>query len=347
MHFLDSKKLGTLMRKELEARGASSESAQHVVASVIQSSLRGVDSHGINLFPHYCHAVEVGRVKGFPEFTWEQTAAATSRMDADHAFGHYSGAAAMDRAIAMASDSGVGTVSVSNSTHFGAAAYFGLRAAENDYVGFSFTNADALVKAHGAKEAFFGTNPICFTAPMMSEDPFCLDMATSMVSWNKVMNYRMSGTQMPSGWAFDADGVDVVDPDLAVSLSPAGSYKGFGLGMMVDILCSLLAGGKISKDLRPMYQPPLDNSKREISHFFMAVDICRFTDLSMFKQQLQEMVARIRLLTPNDTEQPVMVAGDPEKSSKEHRLINGIPIGDQRFLEFLDISEKFETVLMS
>jgi len=83
------------------------------------------------------------------------------------------GAIAMEEAVGLAMESGMGAVSVRNSTHFGAAAYFGLMAPERNCLGFAFTNADALGQGFWSREAFFGTNPVCFTAPMETEGPFC------------------------------------------------------------------------------------------------------------------------------------------------------------------------------
>ena len=339
----DAGKLAALMAAELAKRHIDPESNQHVVASLVQTSLRGVDSHGINLFPHYCRAAEAGRINSRPHISTSRTGPSTAVMDADHAFGHHAGAVAIGEAVTLARQSGMGAVSVRNSTHFGAAAYFGLIAAERDCLGFAFTNADALVKAFGAKEAFFGTNPICFTAPLQNEGPFCLDMATSLVSWNKINNYRRENRSIPSHWAFDAEGKSVTDPHRARSLNPAGEYKGFGLGMMVDILCATLAGGLIGKDIKAMYALPLDGSKRGISHFFMALDISRFSEPALFRRNLQAMVDRIRLLPPLNPGEAVMVSGDPEKKSFLRRSVEGIPIDGTKYAEFLALSSKFES----
>ena len=111
-------------------------------------------------------------------------------IDADHAFGHYAGSITIQHAVKMAKKTGIGAVSVKNSTHFGAAAFFAFQANQEDCIGLAFTNGDALVKAYNSKEIFFGTNPICFTVPLEKEEPFCLDMATSQVAWNKVLNYK-------------------------------------------------------------------------------------------------------------------------------------------------------------
>ncbi|MBF0234920.1 MAG: Ldh family oxidoreductase [Desulfamplus sp.] len=319
--------------------------AVHVAESLVTTSLRGVDSHGVNLFPHYVRAVKAGRINAWPKMSFKQTGHSTSKLDADHAFGHYAGSVAMGEAIKLAKQSGVGAVSVSNSTHFGAAAYFALQAADHDCIGLAFTNADALVKAYGAKEAFFGTNPICFTVPLANEEPFCLDMATSLVSWNKVLSFRRHNENIASDWAFDANGRSVDDPNRAVSLNPAGGYKGFGLGMMVDVLCALLSGGPISKDILPMFNSPIEE-RRKISHFFMALLISNFGDPVIFRSTMQDMVDRIRAMDAVDTKIPVMVPGDPEKFLYEERLKSGIPVEEKVFEELIALNGLFSNLVL-
>jgi ureidoglycolate dehydrogenase (NAD+) len=335
------------MQKTLEQRMVNPDSIDHVVSSLIQTSLRGVDSHGINLFPHYCRAVDAKRINRTPSIIISQTGTSTAIVDADNAFGHHAGAVAMDKAVEMAKKTGVGTASVKNSTHFAAAAYFGFRAADRDCLGFAFTNANALVKTFGAKEAFFGTNPICFTAPLEREGPFCLDMATAVVSWNKINNYRRENRDIPMHWASDSKGNPVTDPGQVQTINPVGDYKGYGLGMMIDILCGVLAGGPASKDILPMYPPKLDSTKRRLSHFFMAIDIDKFLGVAQFKKNLQRIVDEIRVVEPAVAGQKVMVAGDPEKKNYSIRVIEGIPVDDAIFEEFLAISSEFSRTVKS
>ncbi|MES2780160.1 MAG: Ldh family oxidoreductase [Bacteroidota bacterium] len=333
------------METILLEKGVNKDAVHHVVSSILQTSLRGVDSHGINLFPHYCRAVDSGRVNKQNVMVINQTAPSTAIVDAVDSFGHHSGAVAMDYAIKLAGETGMAAVNVTNSTHFGAAAYFALRAANHNMLGFSFTNADALVKAFNSQKAFFGTNPICFTAPLLNEEPLCLDMATSLVSWNKINNYRRTNETIPAQWAYDEFGQPTTNPHVAKSLSPAGEYKGFGLGMMVDILCAVITGGLISKDILPMYNSPIE-AKRKISHFFMAIDIQKFSAPDMFKANLQGMVDRIRLL-PKLSEGEVMVPGDPEKKYYADRIISGIPMDDVKFEEFMEISQSFKKAVIN
>jgi ureidoglycolate dehydrogenase (NAD+) len=342
---LDSGILKKLMQEKLFEKGVNDNAVHHAVSSLIQTSLRGVDSHGINLFPHYCRAVDSGRINKKNEMVINRTAASTAIVDAKDSFGHHSGAVAMDYAIELAAETGIAAVNVTNSTHFGAAAYFALRAAEKNMLGFSFTNADALVKAFNSQKAFFGTNPICFTAPLLNEEPLCLDMATSLVSWNKINNYRRTNEAIPAHWAYDENGISTTDPHIAKSLSPAGEYKGFGLGMMVDILCAVITGGLISKDILPMYNSPIE-AQRKISHFFMAIDIQKFSSPDTFKANLQSMADRIRML-PKLSEEEVMVPGDPEKKQFAERIKSGIPMDDIKFGEFMEISNSFENAVIS
>ena len=340
MIYLDSKTLHRIMETTLVERGVNTGSVQHVVESLIQTSLRGVDSHGIKLFPHYCRAIDGGRISKHPKITIEDTGVSTAVVDADNSFGHHSGAVAMDHAISLSKQTGIGAVSVKNSTHFGAAAYFGFRAANADCIGLAFTNANALLKTFGSNEAFFGTNPICFAAPMMSEGPFCLDMATSLASWNKIMNKQKENATIADNWAFGENGEKVTNPHEARTLNPIGEYKGYGLAMMVDILCGILADSLSSKDICDMYNAPI-SEKRYISHFFMAIDINKFLNTETFKRKLQDTVIRLRNLPPSDSERQVMVPGDPEKKFFQIRIKEGIPLDDEKFREFLNLSGRF------
>ena len=331
------------MRQELDRRGVHSGSIEHVVGALLETSLRGVDSHGIGLFPHYCRAVDAGRINKHPKMKILTQHPSVALLDADHAFGHHAGSVAVEMARQMADQTGIGTVSVRNSTHFGAAAYYGLQVSRKGYIAFAFTNADSLVKAYGSDRAFFGTNPICFTAPMRSEDPLCLDMATSQVSWNKIKNFRMKKSSVPEDWGFGPDGKPTNDPDLVKTLNPIGLYKGYGLGMIVEILCSLLASGPFAMQLVPMFTRI--SERRSISHFFMVLDIGKFRPPESFLDDLELMVEQIRALPALEGVSCVMIPGDPEKQIFRERSVWGIPIDEIAYEDFLSLSQAFSEAL--
>ncbi len=340
MKILNHEKLYHLLHNTLIEGGMGSLSAKSMTESLIQTSLRGVDSHGINLFPHYYQELKLGRVNPHPKICMTNTSETTCVVDADNGFGHYIGDVSIDRVIELCKKSGVACVSVKNSNHFGAAAYFTNRIANAGMFGFAFTNSEAFVNAHNSKELLLGTNPFCFSAPMREEEPFCLDMATTTVSWNKVKNHRRWNEKLGEGWAIDNDGNPTNNPHDAKSLTPIGTYKGFGLGMVIEILCAGLTLGPISKDIRPLYDLSVEGD-RKISHFFMAIDISKFSSVNAVSNYIKELAERTRSFQSTSTLENVMVAGDKEKRQKEYRTTNGIPIDDDKFNEFMQISSKF------
>lgn len=314
--------------------------SRYVVDGLIETSLRGVDSHGIRLMPHYVRAFQVGRINKNPKFSFKKTGYSTMLMDADHTFGITAGNIAMRKAINLAKKSGAGAIAVKNSSHFGAAAIYSLLAARKDMIGLSFTHVESLVLPYGGKKPFLGTNPICFAAPCQDEEPFCLDMATTQMSWNKLLMYRSQNKKLARGWAADRKGKECTDPEKATYLLPIGTYKGYGLALMIDILCSLLTGMPFGLHIKPMY--PLDKEKRFLGHFFMAIDIARFEEIDRFKQRLQDLINELRSIPSVAGFDKVRVAGDPEKESFKARSKKGIPVSEKELKSFIDLAKELQ-----
>lgn len=321
---ISAKRLRTFGYAVFRRVGVGPSIYKSVVDALVETSLRGVDSHGVRLLPHYVHAVMVGRIKKDASFSFCQTSPSTGIVDADHGFGIAAGVFAMDHAIGLARDSGMGGVAVKQSSHFGAAATYGLRAAKKNMIGMAFTDVDSLVFPYGGKQTYFGTNPICFTAPMEGEEPFCLDMATTLVPLNKILAYRAAGRILEPGWAADAQGNPTSDPQKAVSPIPIGAHKGYGLAMMVAILSSLLVGAPFGNAIPSMF--PLNGKRRNLGHFFLAINIAAFRPVKQFKKDIKVMAQQLRAIPPVDPMNHVMVLGDPEKKMFSIRSKKGIPV---------------------
>ncbi len=344
MIYLGAEKLKSVMSDILKEIRVEPESASHLVDSVVEASLKGIDTHGLSLFPHYVEGFIKGRINRHPVFRIVKDNGSAKLIDADGAIGHHSGIFAMDFCIDMASRNGSGIVAVRNSSHFGAASYFTEYAARHDMIGFAFTNTNSLVKAHGAVEPFFGTNPICFSCPIEGEEPLCLDMATSIISWNYVRNHKETNQLLGDGLAYDENGQFTTDAKKAKCVRPIGDYKGFGLGMMVEVMCSVLSGSDFGHDLMPMFGSDM-SKKRGISHCFHAVDIRKFTNIKKFRERMQQLAAIIRSMRPLEG-QEVMIPGDPEKHAMKQRLENGIPVADNIWKNLLGVSETFKDAVV-
>lgn len=341
MKILSVKSLREWMARILAAEGTDPDVAAHVVEGLVQTSLRGVDSHGVRLFPHYVGTLRAGGVNGRPKYKFYPGLPSCGALDADHTFGHAAGSEAMQWAIRMAKETGTGSVAVRHSSHFGAAAYFALQAAEQDMIGMAFTHSDALLLTSGGRKPYLGPNPICFAAPCDGEEPFCLDMSCSPFSWNKVRQYRDGKEKLPAGVAVDDEGHETRDAQLARALLPIGDYKGYGLSMMVEILCSLLTGMAFGKHLLPMFNVPLDK-RRNLGHFFVAINISGFTPVKNFKYRLKSMMDEIRNEPRFENVTPILVPGDPEKNACRKRQKSGVPLSDAEWMEFQKLMEEYQ-----
>lgn len=325
----------------LEKENVRPDVAKFLVEGIVQASLRGVDSHGIRLFPHYLQGFIHGRLNRDPKYDFKLTSPSTGKLDGDHAPGHAAGAEGMMKAIGIASTNGIGAVAVHNSSHFGAAAYFAHMAAGEDMIGLSFTHATAHVVPFGGLRPFLGNNPICLVAPCEGEYPFCLDMATTVATFNKVQQYKELGNEMPPGWGVDEKGNETNDPNDLRSLLPIGGYKGFGLSMMVEILCGLLTGSPFGPNVSAMFGTPMD-AKRLLGHFFLAIRIDAFEDPIMFKSRLKKMVDELRSEPSKDPEKPIIAPGDPEKKTWKKRSKEGIPVPEMVLNQFKQLAGNYK-----
>lgn len=330
----------------LVAAGLDSFSAEAVETGLCETSLRGVDSHGIRLLPHYIDSALSGRKNPRPVFKFQQTLPAIGWLNADNAFGHASGMCAIDHCIESAEALGIGAVAVSNSSHPGAMASFTLKAARKGYIAFAFTHADSLLLSPNGTRPFFGTNPVCMAAPREEDEPYCLDMATSVIPWNRLRMHRDSGQPLPDGVAADKRGYPTVDPYEATCLMPVGSplagYKGYALASMVEILSGVYSGVPVGRDIPAMYQAPMD-AGRNLGQFYMVMRTDGAISPADFRVRLQQMTNAIRSEPSRDGN--VMLPGDKETREAARRLRDGVPLDSSTVTAFEGLAARFAVEL--
>ncbi len=332
------------IKKVLLSESVLDSVAEYVAQGLVQTSLRGVDSHGIKLFPHYLRALRAGRINCTPKYKFSKTSSSTGILDADHTYGHAAGMEAVKKVIKLANSTGSGHVAVKNSSHFGAAAFYALEIANHDMIGMSFTHANSLMVTHNSTRPFLGTNPICFAVPCANEDPFCLDMATTMININKVLQWQKDKTPAPPGTGVDIAGNETTDSEKIVNLLPIGQYKGFGLALMIEVLCGILTGMPYGKNITKMYKDPI-GKKRYLGHFFSAIRIDCFEKVTTFKTRMHKLLEDIRNQPRKYKNIPVQVANDPEKISFKRRSKDGIPVKLSDWEVFMEISKKYNIKL--
>ncbi len=338
--YLPPKQLRSFLEDILLKVGVEAECATLTAQGLWLTSLRGTDSHGVRLLPHYVAGLLGGRINPRPQMAFTRTGPTSGTFDADHGFGHAAGIRSMHEAVALAEEAGVGFVSVSNSNHCGALAYFGLEAAFRNMIGLAMTHATPKMRSPQSVRPFFGTNPLCVTAPMEGEEPFCFDSAPTLFSNNKIKQYAEDGRPLPNGVAADAHGNETTNPAISEMLLPIGDYKGFGLSMVVDIFCALLSGMPAGNEVSTMYGNSL-SEKRRLGQFYGALRIDSFTDPNTFRRRLATTAAALRSEPQRDSGMRNVVPGDPEKETASTRLLTGIPVTNGDYLKFCKLGKDY------
>jgi len=316
----------------LRAAGLDGDNACLVSDALVETNLRGIDSHGVARLPHYLRRIREGSVCPNPDIRLERLGPSVARLDGGHGLGHLVMNRAAQEALLIAREAGSGWVSVRNSSHCGALFYYGLALAEAGMIGFVFTHVDPMVLPFGSLQPFCGTNPICVTAPGEDGRSLCLDMATSVTPWNTIENAALEGKEIPLGWAVDAQGRDTTDPTQVSALYPVGGYKGSGLGLMIDVLCSLLSGSPYGPDIPKMYGDM--SEKRRLGGLVGAIDIGRFVELKTFHKRVTSLIRRWGELKPSEPSARPLYPGEPEMLNRVERLKAGIPLGPRLIEQF-------------
>ena len=212
------KELNQFLITILEKAGTRSESASAVAKALCSASIKGVDSHGVRLLPHYEKVVRGGRVNGKSQLKVREVTPVAVEINADNGFGHYASYLAIEEGIQRAKTYGISMISVIHSSHLGALGSYVEKAANEGFLAFGFSNTDTLVLPHGSKKPFHGTNPIAFAAPVDNHTPYLIDMATSCVPWNRVADYGAQGRSLPDDIAVDKNGQPTKNHKEAVAL---------------------------------------------------------------------------------------------------------------------------------
>lgn len=337
-------RLARFVDAALTARGASAAQAADVARALVTASLRGVDSHGVRLLPHYLRALAGGRITGAPQVTVQRNAASAAVVDADNGFGHHAGYRAVAEGCAMAREAGIAGVGVVNSSHFGAAGCYALAAAEAGFAAFAFCNSDPFVLPHDAETPFHGTNPIAFAAPVPGQRPFLLDMATSIVPWNRIRDYEMKRLPVPEDVAVDATGAMTTDPAAVAALLSVGGtrfgFKGAGLGAMVEVLSAALTGMGHCTQLLPMSGPDMATPRR-LGQYYIVIDPAAFVPRAVYDAGITAYLADLRATKARPGAR-VMAPGDREWACEKVRRASGIPVAPAQMQEFLGIAGELE-----
>src|SRR5213592_4402347 len=312
----------------LKAAGASDEEANAVAAGCVNANLVGHDSHGVIQIPTYIDRIKAGHIVPGAPWTIVRESPTTTVVDGHWGFGYVVNERAMRLTIEKAKTANVAAATVFRQGHIGRVASYTLMAAREGMIGIATADSGRSPKAvapFGGREARLGTNPISIAMPSDLEGPLYLDMATSAAAAGKIALSVARGTPVPPGWIIDSDGKPTTDPSQlrqGGALLPVGGtegYKGYGLSVMVEILCGLLTG--LGFGVEP--------TGRHNDGCFMAVfKVDAFRPLAEFKKEIGEFIKYLKETPPAEGSSGVLYPGEIEHQREQDRRKNGIDVED-------------------
>jgi len=335
--------------------GVPQEDARITAGVLVAADLRGIDSHGVARLRRYVNGLRDGMMLAQPEAQVMTETPVTALIDAGAGLGQPVSYRAMERAIQKAQEYGAGFVTVRNSNHYGIAGYYAMMALEHDCIGISMTNAAVLVVPTFGRDAMLGTNPIAVAAPAGQERPFVMDMATSTVPRGKLEVYNRLEKPIPLGWATDETGAPTDDAEQVLEnfkqragggLLPLGGagellrgYKGYGLGLWVDVFCAILSGAAYADMVYPK-TPDGKPLPSNIGHFFGAWRVDGFRPVDEFKAAMDDLQRRLKNTPKAEGETRIYIHGEKEYDEAERRSRDGIPLNPKVAVDLRAIGEE-------
>ncbi len=314
--------------------GVPRRDAGTIADHLVLANLRGVDSHGVIRIPYYVEGVRRGyvRVKVKPKIISEGPA--TMLIDGNNGLGIPIAARATEHAIKKAKSTGIAAVSVKNLGHVGMLAYYTLKIAKNQLIGFATANSTARVAPWGGADAILGTNPLSFGFPA-GDQPILIDMATSVVADFKIKLAALKGEKIPEGLALSRKGEPTTDPKEALEgcLLPFGAYKGYALSLVVEILSAAICGAPLSKFI---FRHPSTQG----GFFVMALNPAAFRSYDEYEAQVEKLISVVKSCSPASGSGEVLLPGEPERRVYEKRVKDGIPIDQETWMSLVEVSKQ-------
>jgi len=335
----------------LKGLGYPEKQAEITAKVLVEADARGIPSHGVARLAFYRNNIKGGFAfpENEPETVFETPLSVV--VDGHSGIGPYIAQKAMEKCIEKAEKSGAAFASVRNSNHFGIAGYWAEMAANRDMIGMAFTNTRKCGIATYGRERLLGTNPIAFAFPTSEKEPFLLDMATTTVAHGKIEVYDRRDREMPLGWAVDENGQGTTDAHRIEELFAThdslgaqlflggegellGGHKGYGLGLMVELLSSALSLGRWSKQT-------FEGEGAGITHFFGVISLDLFGTGEKIRDHAASILEEIRQSEKTVDQERIYIHGEKEAECRKRALDHGISIDEATWSLLKELSSEF------
>lgn len=341
MPVISERDLTSFSERLLIAAGALPEEARRVAASLVDANLRGYDSHGVMRIPFYIEGLANGETVRGAEFSVISETPVMLAADANWGFGVVQGDRLTRALIEKAREHGMGLGTLRCASHVGRLGEYCEMAAEVGYASIAMANTHGATRRMappGGSSPRLGTNPIAMGAPY-GDTPLILDFSTTATAEGKVRVKKIAGELCPDGWLVDNQGRPTNDPNALYSDPPgailplggAQAYKGFGLGLMIDIFAGALSGGLCSRE-KP--ETPKGNCM-----FLMVIDPARLGGAEHFAKEVADLAKFVKECPRAEGAGEILLPGDPERKMVERRRREGISLDDGNWRALVNLAE--------
>lgn len=328
--------------------GIEKEDAKTASEVLLRSNFTGVDSHGISRLENYIYKINAGKINTNPDIKQLNQDDRLIKLDGDNGLGLVVGPRAVDMCISAAKEYGISCVTVNNSNHFGVGNYYGGKIAQNDLIGIVVTNATPSMAPFGGVEKLLGTNPIVVSLPTGKSAPIILDMATSGTAFGVIEQFALKNMELDPSWAMDLEGNVQVDPHEIIKgngmLMPMARHKGYGLALIVDILCFALANANAGKDVVSLRAKGEDIGNEGVGHMMIAIDISKFGPIDKFKSDVSEYVDFIKNSKRKENVSEIFVPGEIEYNKLELNMKEGIELKDNVYTYLEKVAKEYKII---
>ena len=274
-----------LILSALTGAGTAPANATYFTEAILDTELSGLEGHGFYWLQYYCEHVKSGKVDGKARPNVTKLSPVAFRVDANRGFAHPAIEKGFAKLIPAAKKNGIAGLAVHASYNSATLGFHTGYLARHGLLAFGFTNATPAIAPVGGKKPVIGTNPLSFAVPgKPGKIAFLIDQSSSAVAWTAVKRAAEDGRPIPLGWALDKDGNPTTDPaqGLEGSMAPAGGYKGFGQGLIVEVMCAALT----ASNRGPQMGSFMANDGKPIGcgQFFIAIEPEMFSGGAFTKQ---------------------------------------------------------------
>jgi hydroxycarboxylate dehydrogenase B len=333
-------RLGHFTTNVFTAAGCSREEAARIAAHLVEANLVGHDSHGVIRVASYVQWLRDGKVAADQtvEVVFENDVIAV--VDGQCGFGQTVGAQAMQLGIAKSARHGVAIVALRNSGHLGRIGDWPLMAARAGKLSMHFVNttgAGILVAPFGGINRRLSANPIAAGIPVAGGSPILLDMSACTIAEGKIRVALNKGVAVPENCIIDAEGRPTTDPRVFYADPPGailsiGGHKGYGLGILCEVLAGALTGGGCSNP---------QNAGRVLNGMLSIIlDPAVFQSDAAFAAEIQRFVAWVKSSAPASVNGEILMPGEIEERTRAHRLRDGIDLDEATWAQLQKTAEQ-------